>query len=324
MRNAFAKTITALAKADPRIVLLSGDIGNRMFDEFKGLFPDRFYNCGVAEANMTGVAAGLALSGFRPVTYTIAPFNTYRCFEQIRLDLCYHNLPVVVAGVGGGLSYAGLGATHHSCEDIACLRALPNMTVLCPGDAVEVALLLAQAVQGPGPSYLRLGKKNEPVVHQGAPDLRIGQAAVLREGRDVMLVNTGNTLPEAMAAADLLAQRGISAGVASMHTVKPLDMEFLARAFGSCRLVVTVEEHGSAGGLGGAVAEWLADTSLNDTSLNDTGLDDSGLAAGPRARLLRLDTGAAFLSACGTQKNARQLCGLDAEAMAEAVARQLK
>jgi len=309
MRNAFARTITALAKTDPRIVLLSGDIGNRMFDEFKGLFPERFYNCGVAEANMTGVAAGLALSGFRPITYTIAPFNTYRCFEQIRLDLCYHNLPVVVAGVGGGLSYSGLGATHHSCEDIACLRALPNMTVLCPGDAVEVALLLSQAVQGPGPSYLRLGKKNEPVVHQAAaPDLHIGKAFVLREGQDVMLLNTGNTLPEAMGAAEILAAKGIQAGVASVHTVKPLDTGYLARCFASCRLVATVEEHGSAGGLGGAVAEWLADACLADNSV-------------PRARLLRLHTGASFLTACGTQKNARQLCGLTAEAVAEAVTR---
>lgn len=305
MRNAFARTITALAKEDPRIVLLSGDIGNRMFDEFKGLFPDRFYNCGVAEANMTGVAAGLALSGFRPVTYTIAPFNTYRCFEQIRLDLCYHNLPVVVAGVGGGLAYAGLGATHHSCEDIACLRALPNMRVLCPGDAVEVGLLLAQAVQGSGPSYLRLGKKNEPVVHQAPPALEIGKAIVLREGSDVMILNTGNTLPEAVGAADILAERGFSAGVVSVHTVKPLDTGLLARCFASCRLVAVMEEHGSAGGLGGAVAEWLADH------------------PGQKARLLRLNTGEDFVCACGNQKNARELCGLSAPAAAERMAKAL-
>jgi transketolase len=309
MRNAFARTVTALAKEDPRIVLLSGDIGNRMFDEFKGLFPDRFYNCGVAEANMTGVAAGLALSGFRPVTYTIAPFNTYRCFEQIRLDLCYHNLPVVVAGVGGGLSYAGLGATHHSCEDIACLRALPNMTVLCPGDAVEVELLLALAVQGPGPSYLRLGKKNEPVLHKTRPALAIGKAIVLREGADVMILNTGNTLPEAMGAAEILSGRGISAGVASVHTVKPLDMELLAKCFGACRLVVTMEEHGSAGGLGGAVAEWLADTRLTRGE--------------SRAPLLRLNTGEHFLSACGNQKSARERCGLSAATAAEIIAVRL-
>lgn len=305
MRNAFAKTITALAQEDARIVLLSGDIGNRMFDEFKGLFPDRFYNCGVAEANMTGVAAGLAMSGFRPVTYTIAPFNTYRCFEQIRLDLCYHNLPVVVAGVGGGLSYAGLGATHHSCEDIACLRTLPNMRVLCPGDAVEVGLLLAQAVQGPGPSYLRLGKKNEPVLHQTPPELVIGKAIVLRQGTDVMILNTGNTLPEAVGAADILAGRGFSAGVASVHTVKPLDTDLLAECFASCRLVAVMEEHGSAGGLGGAVAEWLADT------------------GGRKAPLLRLNTGTDFVTACGNQKNARELCGLSAPAAAATIAKAL-
>ncbi|MBU1042269.1 MAG: transketolase [Proteobacteria bacterium] len=309
MRNAFARTITALAKEDLRIVLLSGDIGNRMFDEFKGLFPNRFYNCGVAEANMTGVAAGLALSGFRPVTYTIAPFNTYRCFEQIRLDLCYHNLPVVVAGVGGGLSYAGLGATHHSCEDIACLRALPNMSVLCPGDAVEVELLLTEAVRGPGPSYLRLGKKNEPVLHQTRPDLTIGKAIVLRDGADVMILNTGNTLPEAMGAAEILSACGISAGVASVHTVKPLDLDLLTKCFGTCSLVVTMEEHGSAGGLGGAVAEWLVDTRLTR--------DDN------RAPLLRLNTGEHFLSACGNQKSARESCGLSAATAAKSIAARL-
>ena len=212
---------------------------------------------------------------------------------------------MVVAGVGGGLAYAGLGATHHSCEDIACLRALPNMRVLCPGDAVEVALLLAQAVKEPGPSYLRLGKKNEPVVHQTPPNLVLGKALVLREGADVMLLNAGNTLPEAAGAADLLAGRGISAGVASVHTVKPLDTDLLARAFDACRLVVTIEEHGSAGGLSGAVAEWLADH------------------PGRKARLLRLTTGEHFVTACGNQKNARELCGLDAAGAAAAIAKAL-
>src|SRR5262249_3895225 len=126
MRNAFADEITALADADPRIVLLSGDIGNRLFDKFRERFPQRFYNCGVAEANMIGLAAGLALGGLRPVAYTITPFITTRCLEQIRVDICYHDVPVVIVGVGGGLSYASLGPTHHSCEDIALLRSLPN------------------------------------------------------------------------------------------------------------------------------------------------------------------------------------------------------
>ena len=153
MRNAFSSEMTELAKTNERIVLLSGDIGNKLFDPFKALFPNRFFNCGVAEANMTSMAAGMALGGLIPVTYTITPFNTYRCLEQIRVDLCYHNLPVTIVGVGAGLSYASLGATHHSCEDIAILRSLPNMTVVCPGDAGGAAAFAAVgggAVEGLG------------------------------------------------------------------------------------------------------------------------------------------------------------------------------
>ena len=144
MRNAFAEEITELAAADERIVLLSGDIGNRLFDRFKAQFPDRFLNVGVAEANMIGVAAGLALAGMRPVTYTIASFAVYRAYEQIRVDVAYHNLPVVMVGTGGGLAYAANGPTHHSVEDAAVLRVLPNMTVACPGDAPELRSLLAR------------------------------------------------------------------------------------------------------------------------------------------------------------------------------------
>ncbi|PKL75089.1 MAG: transketolase, partial [Candidatus Melainabacteria bacterium HGW-Melainabacteria-1] len=135
MRNAFARTMTRLAQADPRVVLLSGDIGNRLFDDYKSKAPERFLNCGVAEANMTGVAAGMAMLGMRPFTYTITPFVTTRCLEQIRVDVCYHELPVTIVGVGSGISYASLGATHHACEDIALLRVLPQMQVICPADA---------------------------------------------------------------------------------------------------------------------------------------------------------------------------------------------
>src|SRR2546430_5284860 len=164
MRNAFATEITSLASEDERLVLLSGDIGNKLFDGYKEKFPERFFNCGVAEANMMGMAAGMALSGMRPITYTITPFTTTRCFEQIRVDVCYHNVPVIIVGVGGGLSYASLGATHHSCEDIALLRMLPNMTVICPGDAIEVRGALRAALRHDGPVYIRLGKKGEPIV----------------------------------------------------------------------------------------------------------------------------------------------------------------
>jgi transketolase len=301
MRNAFATELTALAGRDERLVLLSGDIGNKLFDEFKARFPARFVNCGVAEANMMSVAAGLALCGLRPVTYTIASFATMRCLEQIRIDACYHNLPIVLAGVGAGLSYAANGATHHSCEDIACLRALPNMTVVCPGDPCEVRLALKAALSRPGPLYLRLGKKGEPQVHERPPDFSIGKGIVLRRGQHVCLVSTGNVLPMVVEAADLLASRGTSAQVVSMHTVKPLDEDLLADVFARFRVVVTVEEHSVVGGLGGSVAEWLADH------------------APQRARLLRIGTADAFLREAGEQEHARARYGLTAGLIADRI-----
>ena len=198
MRNAFVQQLEQLAESDDRIVLLMGDIGNRMFDRFKARHPDRFYNCGVAEANMMSVAAGMALCGLRPIVYTIVPFVTTRCLEQIRVDVCYHQAPVIIVGVGGGLSYAGLGTTHHSCEDIAFLRVLPHMKVVCPGDSFEVRAALAEALGQDSPVYLRLGKKGEPVVHDRLPDLEIGKGLTLRRGDEIVILSTGNLLPTAV------------------------------------------------------------------------------------------------------------------------------
>ena len=230
MRNAFAEEITSLAGQDEKLVLLSGDIGNRLFDGFKERFGPRFINCGVAEANMTGVAAGLALSGMRPVSYTIAAFNTHRCMEQIRVDLCYHNLPVTVVGVGGGLSYAGLGFTHHANEDLGALRLLPNMSVLCPADAFEVQGALRAATRHDGPVYIRIGKKGEASIHRAVPDFKIGRAIRVSEGSDVCILGVGTILPNVMAAAKLLAGSGVSASVYSFPCVKPLDKDVLAKA----------------------------------------------------------------------------------------------
>lgn len=159
MRNTFAAEITKLANKNKKIVLLSGDIGNRLFDRFKKINSDRFYNCGIAEATMTGIASGLATTGLLPITYTITPFNTMRCLEQIKLDVCYPNLPIIIVGTGAGLSYASLGSTHHSLEDISILRSLPNISILCPSDPNEVKILLRDALKFKGPVYLRLGKK---------------------------------------------------------------------------------------------------------------------------------------------------------------------
>lgn len=258
MRNAFADEITKLAGADDRVVLLSGDIGNKLFDNFKKVDERRFYNCGVAEANMMGVAAGLALSGLRPVVYTITPFTTTRCFEQIRVDACYHKAPVIIVGTGSGLSYAELGPTHHSLEDMAILRTLPGMRVIAPCDTTELRMALRAALAEDGPVYIRIGKKGEPAIHAQPPAFRIGEAIVVRPGTDVALIAAGTIMAEVLKAADLLNQRGVSAEVVSFHSVKPLDRAYLDRACSRFKLIATIEEHNRIGGLGGAVAESYA------------------------------------------------------------------
>ena len=206
MRNSFAKQITELARKDPRVVLMAGDIGNRLFDHLKAQCPDRFFNCGVAEANMIGMAAGLAMSGLRPFCYTITPFLTYRCLEQIRVDVCYHDVPVVLVGTGSGLSYASLGATHHSCEEMGMLRLLPGLAVLAPADALEVRAALKAALNYPHPVYIRIGKKGEPVIHKTEPEFIIGKALPIREGTDVCFLSAGTMLPAVLQAAENLGR----------------------------------------------------------------------------------------------------------------------
>jgi transketolase len=306
MRNAFADELTKLGNEDPRLVMLSGDIGNRLFDKFRAAHGDRFFNCGVAEQNMMGLAAGLALTGYRPIAYTITPFVTTRCLEQIRTDVCYHEAPVIIAGVGSGLSYAGLGPTHHSCEDIALLRALPGLAVVCPCDAFETRAALRAALRADHPTYLRLGKKGEPKVHAETPtDFAIGKAMTVREGRDVCLLATGTILPEALHAADALSATGVSAQVVSFHTVKPLDTDRLRDAFAAFRLVATIEEHSVVGGFGSAVAEWLVDNAIT-----------------PRA-FLRFGTPDAFFKLAGEQEFARAKLGLTGEQIASRIKERL-
>ena len=303
MRQAFAEEILAQADAVDNVALLSGDIGNRMFDTFKDRHGERFFNCGVAEANMTGVSAGLAMAGFRPVSYTITAFATVRCLEQIRIDLCYHNLPVTLVGVGGGLGYANLGYTHHATEDIALLRALPNMTVLCPGDAFEVKGAMRAALAHDGPVFIRLGKKGEPKVHSAVPDFKISEAIELSDGSDVCLLAVGTVLPEVRDAAKILNGHGISARVASFPSVKPMDIDYLAGAFEETRLVVSIEEHSLVGGAGSAIAEWLADGPIR------------------RARLLRIALPDAIFGEAGSPEYARERLGLTAEKIAARVAK---
>lgn len=301
MRNTFASEITSLAGQDESLILLSGDIGNRLFNDFKDKYPQRFYNCGVAEANMTGMAAGMALCGLHPVTYTITPFATTRCMEQIRLDVCYHNLPIIIVGTGSGLSYAPLGATHHSLEDISFLRSIPNMTVICPADTVEVRLALQAAIKAGGPVYIRLGKKGEPLVHQTPPEFVIGKGITLIEGDEICILSAGNMLPTAMQAAKMMIEKGKSVQVVSLHTIKPLDGDLLKSVFEKCRVVATIEEHSLIGGLGSSVAEWYADNGLQ------------------KAHLLRFGTADRFFPIAGSQTYAREYYGLTPQRVAEKV-----
>jgi transketolase len=259
MRDTFARTICELAEQDKRIWLLAGDLGHHVLDGFAERFPERFVNAGVAEQNMNGVAAGLALCGKIVFTYSLPNFLLFRSLEQIRNDIAYHNINVKLVGIGGGVAYGALGYTHHGVEDVAITRALPNMAVIAPGDPVETRLATRAVVEWQGPCYLRLGKSKEPLVHHTEPEFEIGKAVLVREGVDVALIGSGSALPEVVEAADLLADQGISAKVISMHTVKPLDEECVLEAANTTGLLCVVEEHGEIGGLSDAVARCLVE-----------------------------------------------------------------
>ena len=305
MRNEFAKTITELALKKKDIVLLAGDIGNKLFDDFKKNNPKRFYNCGVAESNMTGVASGLAASGYRPVTYTITPFNPSRCFEQIRLDICYPNLPVIIVGTGSGLSYASLGATHHSMEDISILRTLPNLQIICPGDKKEVKEALIKAYKSKKPTYIRIGKKGEPLVHIKKPKFEIGKSIILKTGKHLSILGVGNALPIAKECNDILRKKKIYSNLISFHTAKPLDHHLLKRLFKSKKIIVVIEEHGLIGGVGSGILEWASDNGFDARSVIRFGGPDK------------------FLTGCGNQNEARNYIGLTADKISIQIIKKL-
>lgn len=306
MRDSFAREMTAIAAHRLDVTLLTGDIGNRMFDRFKEVAPERFLNCGIAEANMMSLAAGMALSGLRPVIYTITPFTTTRCLEQIRVGVAYHQAPVVIVGTGSGLSYAELGPTHHSLEDMAILRTLPGLNVVAPADSAELVAQLREALDAPHPTYMRIGKKGEPPLHREDARLGIGKANLLRDGSDLLVVGVGPILGEALQAAEALAQEGISMAVASLGGVKPLDGPFLTAMVERFPNWLSLEEHGITGGLGSAILEWLADRD------------------GPVIRLRRLGVPDAFLHELGNQAFTRHQLGLDAAGLAQSIRRAIE
>jgi transketolase len=263
MRKAFVNKLTQLVSKNKDIYLLTGDLGFSVFDEFKKNYPDNYLNVGVSESNMIGMAAGLALAGKQVFVYSIIPFVTLRCLEQIRNDLCYQRLPVKIIGVGEGLSYGTAGATHHALEDIAIMSALPEMTVIAPGDPIEVECTVENSLELKGPCYIRLGKTGEPILHKKEFSFKIGKAIVLKNGQDLTLITTGNMLETTLEVSNILKKENIYSKVVSMHTIKPVDREIIVKSANNMDIIVSIEEHSKIGGLGSHIANVILEERLN-------------------------------------------------------------
>ena len=256
MRAAFRDTLLKLATEDERVIFLTGDLGFGVFDTFIQRFPDRYINVGVAEAQLVDCAAGLALEGWRPIVYSIASFMTGRAWEQIRIAIGYHELPVTVVGAGGGYTYATSGVTHHAKEDFALMALIPGMAVVAPGDPLEVTALLPQLIDGTGPSYMRIGRFGEPVVESTSPII-LGRGRVLRPGERVCLVSAGSSMVQVAEAAEQLHARGLNVAAAHFHTLSPFDADTLDAVTSDVDAVIAVEDHGARGGLGSAITEHI-------------------------------------------------------------------
>ncbi len=255
MRKAFADTLTQIAERNPRVVLVTGDLGFQVFDEFHARFGPRYINVGVAEAQMIYTAAGLANVGWRPVAYSIASFATARPFEQIRYCVSYPNLPVVIIGAGRGYLYSTSGVSHHAADDLALMSVLPGMTVVAPGDPNEVVQLFPQLFNLPGPSYFTVGRFGEPSYEAAEPAI-LGRARLLRKGEQIAVIGTGEIANEVLKALKLLESEKIFPTAYQMHTVKPLDTNTLNSLAKEVHTMVVVEEHVPNGGLWAAVSAW--------------------------------------------------------------------
>lgn len=257
MRTTFVTVLMERAEFDEKIFLLTPDMGFSVFERFKEKYPDRFLNTGIAEQNTVGIAAGLALSGFKPYIYSIAPFALMRCYEQIRLDAAYMQTNIKIVGAGGGVAYGSAGTTHHIIEDFAIAKVLPNMIVCSPADPVEARQIFEQSLCTESPMYIRLAKNNEPLVHAADDVINIGKAFTLKEGNDLEIITTGTITNRVIEWRPELQKQGISAGVTVFPTIKPLDTEFLDTLAKTGKRILIVEEHNIIGGLGESICAYL-------------------------------------------------------------------
>lgn len=305
MRDTFVRTLLELAKEDRNIELVTGDLGFGVLKPFWEALPDQFINAGIAEQNMTTVAAGMALEGKNVFTYSIGNFPTLRCLEQIRNDCAYHNANVKIVCVGGGFVYGSLGMSHHATEDIAVMRALPDVVVMCPGDLVEAEAATKAIAKHHGTCYLRLGRGGEKRIHKELKSFEIGKAIPVRLGERIAVFSTGAIFEEVEEACNLLAAEGIYPTVYTFPTVKPIDAEVIREIAAAHEMIVTCEEHNLSGGFGSAVAEVLAEMPSH-------------------ARLMRIGMHDQYSTLVGNQKYLRDQFGMSGKKIASKILEQLK
>ncbi len=298
MRDAFVSALTSLAENDKDVIFLTGDLGFGVFDEFESRFPNQYFNVGVAEQNMTGLAVGLSLEGKKVVTYSIANFATLRCLEQIRNDACYHDTNITIVANGGGFSYGSLGMSHHATEDLAILRALPNITVLAPCTEKEAIEATKSLISNRGVGYLRLDKSSADDSRIKST-FKIGKSRRYLEGKDLTLIATGGILEDANIAALKLKKHGINSRVVGMHTIKPIDKNEIIDAAQNTGGIITIEEHNKDGGLGSAVCEVCMDNKVMPKKFLRIGLDNI------------------YSSIVGSQKHLKKEYEMDCEAIVQ-------
>jgi len=304
MRNIFVRTLCQIAENDKNVTLITGDLGFGVLTNFWEKYPERFINAGIAEQNMTSVATGMALEGKKVYTYSIANFPTLRCLEQIRNDAAYHNANVNIVAVGGGFAYGALGMSHHATEDLAIMRALPNVTVFSPGDPLETVEVTKAANEINGTCYIRLGKGGEKNVHTKIYDFKVGKAIKIFDGNEICIFSTGAILSEANEAAINLNDKGISTSLYSFPTVKPIDKDIIIECAKKHKCIITIEEHNVIGGFGSSIAEVLSEIPGEHAFLRKVGLQDT------------------YSSVVGSQKYLRDYYGICSETI-EKIATEL-
>ena len=260
MRKKALDSVYTLAKNDERVIFIGSDLGPGVLENMKNEMPERFFMEGVSEQHIVGMAAGMAMEGFIPYVNTIATFLSRRCFEQVAMDLCLQDLPVRLISNGAGGVYAPLGPTHLAVEDIAIMRALPNMTIVCPCDADEMNRFMLKTLDWPHPIYIRLAKGGDKIISNESAGFEIGKSILMKNGKDGLFITTGVMTQLALQAAEKLENEGINCGVLHMHTIKPIDENSLMNLIPNVKAVITIEEHTRIGGLGSAILEFSSDS----------------------------------------------------------------